>query len=69
MTLINIGIAGCLGRMGQELIKETINNNQLKFVGGFEHSQHKNIQKKISDLINVNTNHIVSSDPKKIFSD
>ena len=69
MTLINIGIAGCLGRMGQELIKETINNNQLNFVGGFEHSQHKNIQKKISDLINVNTNHIVSSDPKKIFSD
>ena len=69
MTLISIGIAGCLGRMGQELIKETINNNQLNFVGGFEHSQHKNIQKKISDLINVNTNHIVSSDPKKIFSD
>ena len=69
MTLINIGIAGCLGRMGQELIKEVINNNQLNFVGGFEHSQHKNIYKKISDLINVNTNHIVSSDSKKIFSD
>ena len=69
MTLINIGIAGCLGRMGQELIKEVINNNQLNFIGGFEHFQHENIHKNISDVINVNTNHIVSSDPKKIFSD
>ena len=32
MTLINIGIAGCLGRMGRELVKETINNNQNDFL-------------------------------------
>ena len=37
MTLINIGIAGCLGRMGQELVKEIANNKLLNFVGGFEH--------------------------------
>ena len=46
MTLINIGIAGCLGRMGQELVKETVNNKRINFAGGFEHSQHKNLNKK-----------------------
>ncbi len=69
MTLINIGIAGCLGRMGQALVKETVNNQQINFAGGFEHPQHDNLQKKISDLINVNTDHIVSNNPKKIFFD
>jgi 4-hydroxy-tetrahydrodipicolinate reductase len=68
MTLTNIGVSGCLGRMGQELVKEIINNHQLNFTGGFEQPQHKNIHKKISDLIGVNTDHIVSDDPKKIFS-
>ena len=48
MSLVNIGIAGCLGRMGKELVKEIVNNKQLGFAGGFEHSQHKNINKKIS---------------------
>lgn len=69
MTLINIGIAGCLGRMGQELVKEIINNNRLNFAGGFEQLQHKHINKKISDLISVNTNHRVSDNPEKIFAD
>ena len=68
MTKINVGIAGCLGRMGQELIKATVNNNLINFIGGFEHPQHKNINKRISDLININTAHIVSDSPKKIFS-
>ena len=68
MTLVNIGVSGCLGRMGQELVKEIINNHQLNFTGGFEQSQHENIHKKISDLIGVNTNQVVSDDPKKIFS-
>ena len=27
MTLINIGVAGCLGKMGQELVKEIANNS------------------------------------------
>jgi len=55
--------------MGRELVKETINNNQLNFVGGFERSQHKDIHKKISNLIDINTDCIVSDDPKRIFSD
>ena len=69
MTLINIGIAGCLGRMGQELVKETIRDNRVNFTGGFEDSKHKNLNNKISDLISVNSDHIVSDNPKKIFSD
>ena len=69
MKLINIGIAGCLGRMGQALVKETISNNRINFSGGFESHQHQDLHKKISDLINVSTDHIVSDNPKKIFSD
>ena len=69
MTLINIGIAGCLGRMGQELIKEVINNSLTNFSGGFEDPQHKNINKKISDLVDVKTNYIVSNNPTEIFLD
>jgi 4-hydroxy-tetrahydrodipicolinate reductase len=69
MALKNIGIAGCLGRMGQELVKETINNKNLNFIGGFEQPQHENIHKKISEFISVRTDQIISDDPKKIFSD
>ena len=68
MTLINIGIAGCLGRMGQELVKEIDNNKRINFAGGFEHPQHEDINKKISDFIEINTDHIVSDNPRKIFS-
>ena len=68
MTLINIGIAGCLGRMGQELVKEIVNNNLLNFTGGFEHPQHKNLNNKISDLIDVKTKHIITDNSKEIFS-
>lgn len=68
MKQINIGIAGCLGRMGQELIKEIIKDDRLNFSGGFENPKHKNINNKLSEIINVSTNHVVSDEPKKIFS-
>ncbi len=55
--------------MGQELVKETIRNNRVNFTGGFEDSKHKNLNDKISDLISVNSDHTVSDNPKKIFSD
>ena len=41
MKLINIGVAGCLGRMGQELVKEIINNQKVNFSGGFENPNHE----------------------------
>ena len=69
MKIINVGIAGCLGRMGRELVKETIRNNRINFSGGFESNQHKNLHNKISDLIEISSDHIVSNDPNKIFSE
>ena len=41
MKLINIGIAGCLGKMGKELVKKTIEDTRVRFAGGFEHKDHK----------------------------
>ena len=46
MDLIKVGIAGCLGRMGRELVKKSIEDPRINFVGGFEHAEH--------DLINNN---------------
>ena len=53
MAKIKIAVAGCLGRMGQEISKQILQNKNLEFVGGFEHKKHKNINKpldKISDI-------------------
>ena len=36
MNMYNIGIAGCLGRMGKELVRSVFQNKQTNFVGGFE---------------------------------
>jgi len=46
MELINIGIAGCLGRMGRELVKKSIEDSRVNFSGGFEHPEHNLINKK-----------------------
>ena len=67
MSKIKIAVAGCLGRMGQELIKEIIKDDRLNFSGGFEDPKHKNINKKISELIGVNTEHKALNDSEKIF--
>ena len=61
MTLINIGIAGCLGRMGKELVKSLIEDNRINFSGGLEHSDHKDLNKKFSTLLGLNTDHQVSN--------
>lgn len=49
MTLIKIGISGCLGRMGLELIKEIKNDKRFKFIGGFDLKDKK---KFINDIFN-----------------
>ena len=46
MAKIKIGIAGCLGRMGQELIKQILNDKKFIFVGGFEHKSIQKLEKK-----------------------
>lgn len=69
MTLINIGIAGCLGRVGSELVKSLVEDERVNFSGGFEHLDHKDLNKNFSSLLGSKTDHKVSDNPKKIFSD
>ena len=47
MKLIKVGISGCLGRMGQDLVNQTINDKRVKFVGGFDIKHNKNFLLKI----------------------
>ena len=54
MKKINLAITGCLGRMGQQLIKSTKSNNNFKIVALTES---KIINKKISGIkLDINTN-------------
>ena len=52
MKKINIAITGCLGRMGQQLIKSSKNDKNFKLVALTEN---KKIKKKISG-INIDLN-------------
>ncbi|MDA7472043.1 4-hydroxy-tetrahydrodipicolinate reductase [Candidatus Pelagibacter ubique] len=53
MKKINLAISGCLGRMGQQLIKSSKNNNNFKLVALTEN---KAISKKIAGIkLDVNT--------------
>ena len=67
MKLINVGIAGCLGRMGKELVKNSINDPRINFSGSFEHKKHELINKNLSEILNCETNKIVSSEAEEIF--
>ena len=48
MTLIKIGIAGCLGRMGKEIQAEIKKDARLQYVGGFD--KQKNIKTLRSNI-------------------
>ncbi len=67
MSKIKVGIAGCLGRMGQELTKKILEDKNFIFVGGFEHKAHQKIGKKISDVTNIQTGEVVTNNPSSIF--
>ena len=47
MKKINLSIAGCLGRMGQQLIKSAKNNKDFKLISLTEN---RSISKKISGI-------------------
>ena len=52
MRKINLGISGCLGRMGKQIIRSAKNNRNYKLVALTEH---KKINKKIQGIdVNVN---------------
>ncbi len=63
MAKIKIAVAGCLGRMGQELSKQVISNKKLEFVGGFEHKKHKDINKEFKKVSDINSTKLINSDP------
>ena len=63
MAKIKIAVAGCLGRMGQELSKQIIKNNKLDFVGGFENKKHKDINKQFKDVSDIHSTKIIDSNP------
>ena len=55
MKKINLAITGCLGRMGQQLIKSSKSNKNFKLVALTEN---KPINKKIANIkLNLNTEH------------
>jgi len=53
MTLIKIGISGCLGRMGQELVKAINSDRRFKYIGGFDLKNDKKYVKNIFKNTNV----------------
>ena len=67
MELINVGIAGCLGRMGRDLVKKSVEDPRINFAGGFEHVEHKLINKNLSEILECETNHIVSTNAEEVF--
>ena len=66
MSKIKIGVAGCLGSMGQEITKNIIENKRLSFVGGFEHKSHPYLNKKLNKVSKINSNLLVSDNPEQI---
>ena len=67
MAKIKVGIAGCLGRMGQELTKQILQDKNFLFVGGFEHKSHQKIGKKISEITNIQSPEVVTNNANSIF--
>jgi len=47
LKLIKVGISGCLGRMGQELVSQSKNDKRINFIGGFDLKDKKNISNNI----------------------
>lgn len=65
---IKIGVAGCLGRMGGEIVKKIIQDNKVNFSGGFEHLKHKDINKNIGQVLRCDTNKKILDNGKNIFN-
>ena len=69
MTKIKVAVAGCLGRMGQEISKQILNNKKLEFVGGFEHKKHKYINKPMNKISSIQTSKLVSSNSAQLIKE
>ena len=69
MNNFKIGIAGCLGRMGKELVSSVLQNKQITFVGGFEKKNHPKIGEQFSKIFNLDSNLIIKDNSEEIFSE
>ncbi len=63
MAKIKVAVAGCLGRMGQEISKQVLKNKNLEFVGGFEHKKHRSINMPLNKVSDINSFKLVESNP------
>ena len=69
MAKIKIAVAGCLGRMGQEISKKILQNKNLEFVGGFEHKKHKDIKKPLNKVSSINSSKLVTANAAQLIKD
>ena len=53
MKKINLAITGCLGRMGLELVSQVKIDKRIKFVGGFDIKDKKNVSKNVFSKADV----------------
>ena len=66
MAKIKIAVAGCLGRMGQEISKKILLNKNLEFVGGFEHKKHKDIDKPLNKVSGIRSSKLVNANSTQL---
>ena len=68
MNNFKIGIAGCLGRMGKELVSSVLQNKQTIFVGGFDKKNHPQIGEQFAKIFNLDSNLVIKDNGEEIFS-
>ena len=69
MAKIKIAVAGCLGRMGQEISKQILQNKNLEFVGGFEHKKHKDINKPLNKVSSIHSAKLVTANAAQLIKE
>ncbi len=69
MTKIKIVVAGCLGRMGQEISKQILKNKNLEFVGGFEHKKHKDLNKQLNKVSDIKSSKLVTANSTQLIKE
>jgi len=69
MAKIKIAVAGCLGRMGQEISKQILQNKNLEFVGGFEHKKHKDINRPLNEVSGIQSLKLVTANAAQLIKE
>ena len=67
MAKVKIGISGCLGRMGQELIRQILSEKKFTFIGGFEHKSHPKVGKRFNVITDIDSKVVVTNNAESIF--